>query len=87
MVWIAPKYRFKDYEELKEINVFNEKSLKAHLKFLTLVSKLIKAGKYFFIRMHIVVDKLLAPYSYGFLIFSCGRPVSCQLFSLLLPRR
>ena len=53
MVWIAPKYRFKDYEELKEIDVFNEKSLKAHLKFLTLVSKLIKAGKLCFIRMHV----------------------------------
>ena len=45
MVWTLPsKHKLRDYEELEEIDVFNEKSLKAHLKFITLVAKLSKAG-------------------------------------------
>ena len=46
MVWATAKLRLRDYSELKEIDVFDEKSLKAHLKFLTLVAKLAKAGNY-----------------------------------------
>ena len=45
MVWtLAMKHKLRDYSELKEVDVFDEKSLKAQLRFLTLVAKLSKAG-------------------------------------------
>ena len=38
------KHRSREYAQLREMEVFDEKSLKSHLKFLTLVAKLVKAG-------------------------------------------
>lgn len=73
MVWTsAMMHRLRDYSELKEIDVFDEKSLKSHLKFLTLVAKLSKAGltvSFYFKSRSCITDRAILLYWLGCLFF------------------